>query len=254
MTTEVERITFGYTGVSQAAVLYINPPNALSYHSNSLTPSEYPSASRTKITQTEKISKSFITVSVNKDNAFAQSLLKRTLQENIFVYITRGSTNIWAGRVLKTYYTGEDIKIECGTFFEQTKREGLQSTISYFCRFRVYSTQCGLAKASNKFTYSGVTADASVITVSGITEVDDFFNNGIAEMSGQVRGILQQTGTTVILDTAFIGTLTGSIDLYPGCPLTLDACTNKFNTDNHVRFGGFKYIPLKNPFSPRGLL
>ena len=63
------------------------------------------------------------------------------------------------------------------------------------------------------------------------------------------RLILSQDGDTVTLLLPFntsqvtVGT---SVDVYAGCDHTIAICKTQF--DNVINYGGYAFVPLKNPF------
>ena len=72
---------------------------------------------------------------------------------------------------------------------------------------------------------------------------------------GFLRYITQHDGDQITLMSAIpslVESIEGSdgqaaVTLYPGCDHTLNDCINKF--DNRDNYGGFQWIPSKNPFA-----
>jgi uncharacterized phage protein (TIGR02218 family) len=68
--------------------------------------------------------------------------------------------------------------------------------------------------------------------------------NGLTEK----RMIIVHTGDAITLSAVPPGLAVGdTISLYPGCDRTLATCDTKFG--NSANFGGFPFIPTKNPFA-----
>lgn len=136
------------------------------------------------------------------------------------------------------------------------------------CNHSLFSTGCGLAKASLKFTatmpnpYAGGypfgVSLTSLARVSGVmpTITAGWFGGGWIEFgSGATvvtRAILTNTAavsgalTVTLARDAFPYPAAGSsVALYPGCDGAFDTCKTKFaNGDN---FGGHPFIPPSNP-------
>lgn len=90
----------------------------------------------------------------------------------------------------------------------------------------------------------------SVLTVSaGLlgTYADGFMNGGFVEVIGasDFRLILSHAGNVLDLHTPFT-TAPTSINVFAGCSHAISICGSKF--DNVINFGGFAFVPTKNPF------
>ena len=56
------------------------------------------------------------------------------------------------------------------------------------------------------------------------------------------------SGGAVTLSAPIPGLKAGdAFEAYPGCDHTLSTCADKFG--NQLNYGGFPYIPVKNPFA-----
>lgn len=62
------------------------------------------------------------------------------------------------------------------------------------------------------------------------------------------RAILAQTGDTISLLNVFAGDVLGTqVDVFAGCDHSVTTCESKFA--NVLNFGGFAFVPTKNPFN-----
>tara|TARA_R110000822_G_scaffold120633_6_gene254169 strand:- start:3997 stop:4827 length:831 start_codon:yes stop_codon:yes gene_type:complete len=91
----------------------------------------------------------------------------------------------------------------------------------------------------------------NVLTVTaglGGTYTDGFMNGGYVESIGvaDFRLILTHVGNVLGLISAFSATPT-TVNVFAGCAHTIAVCSSKFN--NVIDFGGFPYVPTKNPFA-----
>ena len=198
----------------------------------------------------ENFEKSVVTFTFARTELYALGLVRNLPEEPISVTIFKNTLPFWQGRVVSVDATDKAIKVTCDGIYAIVARSGRQYRINHLCGHLIYSENCGVIQNSWKSTYT-TTASDSILTISGLTEADDYFNGGIAEMFGQKRHIKIQTGTTVKLSRPFTGVLTGTINLYPGCALTEAACIGFSNLVNHI---GFARVAQKDPFSNTGLL
>lgn len=91
----------------------------------------------------------------------------------------------------------------------------------------------------------------NVLTVtSGIAGIyaDAFMNGGYVESIGlaDFRLINSHTGNVLTLISAFSAVPT-SVNVFAGCAHVISVCGSKFN--NVIEYGGYPYVPTKNPFA-----
>jgi hypothetical protein len=207
--------------------------------------------SRSNLNITENFAKSFMTFKFERTHSFANTLVSEIPEIPIIVTIFRNNLTYWKGQVLSAKKNFTSIEVACDSTFVATSKSGLRYRANLTCNHILYGGNCGVIK-SNFATTGTATATSTIINVSGISNPDGFFENGIAEMAGQSRRILTQIGTVITLSSPFTGVLSGIIQLFPGCKLTEANCITPFN--NLVNLGAFTRIPSKNPFSNTGLL
>lgn len=159
---------------------------------------------------------------------------------------------VWAGRVLSVSWSGSLATLHCESVFTSVKRTGLRRLYQKQCPHVLYSAACGLSSASFRATKQVTGVSGPVITLSNITEAASYFVGGYLEFENQAgyierRSISAQSATSVTLTYQISGLAAGaSVNLYPGCDHTLTTCNAKFS--NALNYGGFPYIPTKNPF------
>lgn len=160
---------------------------------------------------------------------------------------------IWMGRVLNVEWADSEATINHEPVSSSFARPGLRRLYSRVCPHVLYSTACGVAKATKKVT--GAIDSVSGVTLS-ISEcaafADGYFAGGFIEWTNgagniERRFITNHAGAAITLSMAFNGIGVGtSVDVYPGCDHTVSTCKNKFA--NLLNYGGFPHIPTKNPF------
>jgi uncharacterized phage protein (TIGR02218 family) len=168
----------------------------------------------------------------------------------------------WKGRLSSVKPGQSDITIAFESIFTSLRRPGLRARFLRSCRHSHYRRGCNLDKAGFAIPgiCSAITTDGTQITVSAAAGfANDYFTAGmIAAPDGTLRFVTGHAGSTLTLmrrlpalDTAF-ATGPCSVTLYPGCDRTRVTCNTKFN--NLPNYGGFDWIPTRNPFDGNSIL
>lgn len=127
-------------------------------------------------------------------------------------------------------------------------------TYQGLCNHMLYDSRCTIDKDDPSFRLiSTVTAvSGDVVTVSGANAFSgsfaDFFVAGYVEFDNDFRTVVGQSGDDLTLILPFKESpLNQTVIARAGCKHRIvEDCTDKFvNVEN---FGGFPYVPKKNPF------
>jgi len=118
------------------------------------------------------------------------------------------------------------------------------------CLRTVYSADCGVNRAL--FETVGVVQDGSTAlrVNSNVPATQGWFDQGVirfvnganAGVTRTVRRFTADGAVTMILGLPGVPVAGDQFLIYPGCPRTLDACTNKFG--NRARYRGMPFIPV----------
>lgn len=160
---------------------------------------------------------------------------------------------LWTGRISTVEFLGPAAQITCEPSFTALRRIGLRRMYQRQCPHVLYGSACGVNRTSYR-------ADGLVESISGATvnvaaaalQVAGFYAGGYIEWeiaSGifERRFITDHSGAALTLSSSPFGLAGGTaVRLYPGCDHLLATCNAKFN--NAANYGGFPFIPLKNPF------
>jgi uncharacterized phage protein (TIGR02218 family) len=120
------------------------------------------------------------------------------------------------------------------------------------CNHVLYDVGCkvddtDLAFRASNALVTGVSGN--VLTVAGLsgTYVDGWFTGGMVEVVGgtDYRLVLEHVGNDLTLLLPFSVT-PSNVTVFAGCDHTIATCKSKF--DNVLNFGGFAFVPTKNPF------
>ncbi len=167
------------------------------------------------------------------------------------------STTPWRGRVTNVRFEEVEATITCQPIYTAVKRPGLRRVYQSSCPHVLYNSPCNIIQTN-------YTTSAQVSAVGGntITSPSFIINNANFGPEWFTGGMVLFTGNGVN-DRRFItdhnnstGTITVSlpftdltvgdtVSAFPGCDHTTVTCKGKFNNLNN--YGGFPYIPDKNP-------
>lgn len=118
------------------------------------------------------------------------------------------------------------------------------------CNHVLYDGACTVAQSLFRYQdeVTGVAGDT--ITVQGLSVKGSGWATGgyIALPSGEFRQILEHTGDNVRVLLPFPSSPLGlTVEVFAGCDHSINTCSSKFS--NVPNFGGFAWVPLRNPFS-----
>ncbi|MGI9277955.1 MAG: phage BR0599 family protein [Endozoicomonas sp.] len=213
--------------------------------------------SRSEVVQDEDLFRAELKVSFPRDNEFAQQFIgfAPDLPTTLSVY-RGGYPNgpfdfYWKGRVVSGRADGSEVTLECESVFTSMRRPGLRARYERVCRHVLYGEGCRVNQQKYKVTDIVQSMQRGVeLTMTGVTAglPEGHFTGGIAQTEdGSMRFITGHKGTGIVLVRPFHSLSAGDkLLVFPGCDHSLQTCRNKFN--NLDNFGGFPYIPTKNPF------
>ncbi len=161
---------------------------------------------------------------------------------------------IFSGHITEARARGRSLSFTAGSFIESFDRPVPRFRIQRSCNYQVFDPHCGVNESEHRRTATiTVTNGATYVDYSGPTEPPGYFNGGRLILGDgptyETRPITRHTATQLhILKPLRHHNTTGAqytATLLPGCDGEASTCRNKFS--NYPRFGGFPYIPLRNP-------
>jgi len=155
----------------------------------------------------------------------------------------------WKGRVASVVFSGSTAKIRCESIFTALKRPGLRAHYQTGCRHALFDPGCGINNQAYKLvgTVSAVTG-LDVKSSAFLTQPAGWLTGGYLRVAGVPRMITNHSGDTVTLSTPLPGLQPGAaLEAFAGCDRSFATCQAKFG--NFLNFGGFPWIPAKNPFA-----
>ena len=216
------------------------------------------SLKRDRVKQTNDIFKDSLKLTFPRGNEFAAQYLGFAPEDITTVSVLRGHYGdpddefivYWKGRVIGAKANGNNIEIECESIFTSIKRPGLRARFEYSCRHTLYQPGCYANRELYRHdgTIASITGGLSVNVGGASGEADGYYTGGmLVAPSGATRFLTGHTGDVVVLARPLAELSAGmTVAIYPGCDHLKETCNTKFsNLDN---FGGFPYIPQRNPF------
>ncbi len=159
----------------------------------------------------------------------------------------------WTGRVLSASWSGPQTSLTCESIFTSLRRPGLRRNYGRLCPHVLYGAACGLADTSWRSEIVLTASTEGTVTATEIgAQADGWWSGGMIEWESapgryERRAIRNHSGQTVTLTHPIPGLAAGeTIFIWPGCDHSLTTCGGKFA--NHLNYGGFPYVPKKNPF------
>lgn len=168
---------------------------------------------------------------------------------------------VWKGRLASIMPGMKDVTLKLESIFTSLRRPGLRARYQRSCRHALYGRGCKL-DAENFDSVATVTAadDKTLTVTEAAAQPDGYFVGGMFRApDGTLSYIVNHAGSSIVLQRLsysiveaiengfpFVGTL------YPGCDHSRATCNSKF--DNILNYGGFDFIPIRNPMDGSSII
>lgn len=161
---------------------------------------------------------------------------------------------IWKGRVAAVEWAGSEASLTGEPVYSSLARPMLRQRYQRQCRHALYDGGCGLDREdwADIATVSSVAGE--VVTIATTSRPSGWFTGGyLQRANGQRRMIRAHSGVALTLLSIAQGIQPGeAVTIFAGCDHTHTTCDDKFSNANN--FGGFPFVPTKNPFGSGGIL
>jgi len=207
------------------------------------------------------LAKANLTVTLSIDNEMALKWLNDNgeliVGMVIFTKNKAGVTNVtWKGRLASTIPGATTIQLKFESIFTSLRRPGLRARYQRSCRYTLYGRGCTLDAEDFALT-SAVSASPGERTLTctvASTKPDGFYVGGMLRSpSGAPSYIVDHVGSLIKvqrmshqLQQSILAGFPFNVKLYPGCDHSRATC-NSAKFDNGINYGGFDFIPVKNP-------
>lgn len=216
---------------------------------------------RTDVEQKKELTKASVTVKIPIDHPFSTFLLSSFFEQlislTIFERIDSTTSVFWKGRLASIQPANAELSLVFESIFTSLRRPGLRATFQRNCRFALYGKGCNLNPATFAMPGTMTAISANVLTVTEAdAQVDGYFTGGmVGAPDGSLSYIVSHVGSQIVIQRISAAllqafALTGpatTITMYPGCDHSRLTCHTKFS--NVLNYGGFDWIPNKNPMS-----
>lgn len=217
---------------------------------------------RDEVESKGEMSRENLTISFSIDNPTARKWFLSSLDFPLTVAVfskdlrTETVEIEWKGRLASVSPKKSEIEFTFESVFTSLRRMGLRQRYQVNCPHALYGKGCNIDKEDFAVTGSVTNVTNAVVTVPAAASYPDgYFSSGIFEdMNGNLRFVLSHVGSTLTLirpmntlaDYAAANGYPIPCRLFPGCNRAVDICNSRFGNLNN--YGGFPFIPGKNPF------
>lgn len=214
--------------------------------------------SRGSIEQSTEIGKAGLRITFARDVEVAQGFISTPPSEVTLLTPYRQhrgdceTVAVWMGCVLNAEWRESVVELNCEPVYTSLQRIGLRRLYQRNFPHVLYETACGASAVVFRVAGTVTSIAGTLLSVPAAAgyAVGHFAGgyatwaaNGITE-----KHMIVGHNTDIITLSAVPPGLaiSDAIYLYPGCDRTLNTCHAKFG--NSANFGGFPFIPTKNPF------
>jgi uncharacterized phage protein (TIGR02218 family) len=212
---------------------------------------------RDNMRSTGALGRQALNVTISATNALAKSYLGGMPSQVTTLTIYRKHVGeaevgqVWAGRVVSIEFSGDEASVRCEPISTALRRIGLRATYQVLCRHALYGPQCRAVKVPYTGAVSSVSGQNVTVSIAGGLPANaKYFTGGTMRFGDDAWLISDQNGIVMTLAQPPLGLKSGdSITLTAGCDHTAygpNGCLEKF--DNLDNFGGFPFMPKRNPF------
>ena len=222
--------------------------------------SAYP-IKRSATESNKELSKSSVDIIVDLSNPLAQRHLASPVDTVVTVTIfqhTDSSTDVfWKGRLASTKANNKGVILTCESIFTSLRRPGLRGRYQKSCRHALYGASgCTVDPELHAVLSTLTDVNGVSVEVAGLNAYPDgrFRGGMLRAPDGVVRFVVDHAGNNLTLSRPFeqlqnLFNINGpgvvEVKAYPGCQHNMADCNDIF--DNLPNYGGFPWIPSKNP-------
>lgn len=192
------------------------------------------------------------------DHALVSHLLASALSGEVTVVrlsvaqlpqaFSQGIGTRWLGRVLGVEIADDIAQVACESAQVSLKRIGLRRLYSRQCTHVLYSDACGAQPVSQSATVQSVAGRRVVLTGGTPPTLLDALPGGLLQLANGARHMIVGADSVGVELLAPLLLPAGAVvQLVAGCDHSTTTCAARFNNLNN--YGGFPFLPNKNPFS-----
>lgn len=205
-----------------------------------------------------ELSKNTLTIETTRDNIVCQYFKKGQPDEIVKLLIQQKQEldgnpiyiTVWQGRIAQVSWKTMSASIIAEPISISIKRLGNRTKFQRLCRHNLFDHMCLVSQPAHQITAHITGYNGSIVTIdSKGGRPDDWFLTGkITTVLGATRMITSVSGLSLNITHPFnVEEIGVDVFITAGCIGEIDDCTNRFN--NRRRYGGFRTISSKNPFT-----
>lgn len=151
---------------------------------------------------------------------------------------------LWRGSVLGVELNDGDATIKCEPLSVSLNRIGLHRLYSKTCAHTLYDSFCQVPKTAINATVMAINGIDIVLNVS---LPSGHYAGGMVEKADGSSKLMIVNNADNVISLIYVADIVAGDDVkvYQGCDKQLNTCANRFN--NVLNFGGFPWLPSKNP-------
>lgn len=230
---------------------------------NNVVFSPYP-IQRDRVKQSQDVFKNTMKLRFPRGSEFASQFIGFSPDEITTVTIFRGHATdtlgefevYWKGRIMGASVSDQTVDLECEPIFTSLRRPGLRAKYEYTCRHTLYGRGCEVAKELYRLDGAIISAsNGTDIQVAGANaQPDGYYVGGLLISPDSIgRFIVGQSGDILTINRPLASLIVAAtVSIFPGCDHLLATCGGKFN--NSEKFGGFPWVPTRNPFNGNSIV
>lgn len=159
----------------------------------------------------------------------------------------------FSGRMSNLKFTARSVSLVCTSWAAVLASRLPGNPAQRQCPFRLYSTDCGVTRASFETAATADTYNSGIVNVAAASsEADGYYVGGIITFNGEGRSIEKHVSGGLTLSSPFLAleaeiasSGSASVSIAAGCDKSLTTCRDRFsNIENNGSFPGMS----QNPF------
>lgn len=215
---------------------------------------------RSQVESKNELQRASVELTMNITNPLAARYLSQPVDAvvtlTIFQQLDAVSGVFWKGRLSGVKgMSGGKVSLTFESVFTSLRRPGLRKRYQRPCPYALYGRGCFVDPEDFRFDTTVTAMSGLLVTVASVDGAPDARYRGgmIMGPDNVKRYILDQTGLVLNLSRPYENlaaafALSGPgvpVSIYRGCAHNMAAC---LEFDNLLNYGGFPWIPTKNPF------
>lgn len=216
----------------------------------------------TEIQNKAEMSRMNLALSVSLDHILARRWAHDRIVNMVSLTIherdIEGDMNvIWKGRLVGVNPSTTVVKLNFESIYTSLRRAGLGTSFQRMCTHMLYGPKCKVDKELYRHaaTVTNVTGSVVISPEASAFENGYFTGGMLLSSDGHAKLIVLHNASSLTLlhDASGIYADPAAVYyLFPGCPRNRQTCNDRFS--NIANYGGFDWIPIRNPMDGNSIV